>query len=152
MPRYKSRLEAVLKHRLHLEKEAQVEFVHAQNRLLEEEGKQKQLKQDMEKTLNRLSTGQGQGMLADEMGVYYSFIKRQNERIEESQQAIALLSDQCEEKRARLFETMRDRKAIDKVEAVRKEAFLKEQNKKEQDILDEIGGRQHWKPPRRNER
>jgi hypothetical protein len=38
---------------------------------------------------------------------------------------------------------------IEKVDEVRKEAFVKEAAKKEQNLLDEIGGRQHWKPPRR---
>ncbi len=152
MPRYQSRLGAVIRHRKHLEEEAQIEFVRAKNALFAEEEKLQHLMRQLERALSDLLARQLRGMAADEIDIYHRFIKRQNGSVDDCRKTIHLLAQQAEEKREVLMRALQDRKAIESVEDVRKEAFIKEWNKKEQNLMDEIGGRQHWKPPRRKER
>ncbi len=152
MPRYQSRLGTVIFYRKHLEEEARIAFVRAKGALSAEEDRLCHLMGQLERVLSGFSARQLQGMTAEEVDIYHQFIKRQNNSIDDCKKAIILLAQQAEEKREALMRAVQDKKAIEKVEEIRKEAFIKELDKKEQNLMDEIGGRQHWRPPRRKER
>lgn len=107
----------------------------------------RRLHKELEAALHDFSEQQGKGMAPGEMDLYYRFLKQQYDRLEERRTAVQRLTDQCDRKRQDLLEATREKKVVEKIESDRKEAYLKDLQKKEQNLLDELGGRPKRKSP-----
>lgn len=141
MARYQSKLDAVLQQRKRHEEAVQGEFLGVKHSLDAAEDQLRQLHQELEAAMQEFTAQQGKGISPSEMDLYYRFLKQQYDKLEERRMAVQRLADQCERKRQDLLEATREKKVVEKIEANRKEAYLKELRRKEQIILDELAAR-----------
>ncbi|MBI3802993.1 MAG: flagellar export protein FliJ [Nitrospirae bacterium] len=147
MPRYHSKLDAVLQQRKHHEEALQGEFLEMKRALDTAEEQLHRLHQELETALKDFAEQQGAGMAPHEMDLYYRFIKQQYGQLEERRATVQRLADQCERKRQDLLEATREKKVVEKIEANRKEFYFKGLQKKERDLLDELAGRAKKESP-----
>ncbi|GEM_PF-2940347 len=147
MARYESKLDAVLRQRKHHEEAVRDEFLEVKHSLDAAEDQLHRLHKELEAALQDFAAQQGQGMAPGEMDLYYHFLKQQCDRLAERRAAVETLADQCERKRQDLLEATREKKVVEKIEANRKEVYLKDLQKKEEVLLDELGGRPKRKSP-----
>jgi flagellar FliJ protein len=141
MPRYQSKLEAVLRQRKRREEEVQEKFIEMKRDLSRAEDQLLHLHKEFEAALKELAEEQVKGIAPGELDLYYRFIKQQYDRLEERRKVVRQLSDQCEKKRQDLLEATREKKVVEKIEEKRKDVYLKDLEKKERDLLDELAGR-----------
>ncbi len=137
---YKPRYDAVLRHRIHLEEEVQREFSTAKNELLHQKEQLKQLRLYLQDILQDLSNKQTQGISADELNLYYQFIKKQYEQLKQQQNTLEQLNEVFENKREDLALATKEKKVVEKLQEKDRKAFFKVLDKREQDLLDEIAG------------
>lgn len=147
MAGYRSRLDPVIRQRKYIEDEAQQEFVETNNRFVAEEDQLKKVYKDLEQAFRDLNEKQAKGMRADEVDLFYRFIKQQCQRLEERRVSVKRLSDQRDEKREVLAKAVQEKKMVEKMDDIRKQSYFKELQKKEQGLLDEVAGRQKRKGP-----
>ena len=147
MPRYRSKLDAVIRQRRLREEEVQTEFLGMKNHLASEGDQLQRLHQELEEALRDLTERQINGMEMNEIDLYYRFMKRQNERLESQRKVIQRLTDECEAKREELSSAMREKKVVENIDATREESFDKEMKRKEQRLTDEIAGRPKRETP-----
>lgn len=147
MSRYRSKLEAVVRHRRLREEEIQMEFMGMKTHLTSEENHLRKLRQALEEAHRDLTKRQVTGMEMNEIDLYYRFTKRQNEKLEEQRKVIQRLMDECEAKREELTSAMREKKVVEKIDADREATFNKEAKRKEQRLLDEVAGRPKKETP-----
>ena len=140
MPRYHSKLNAVHRQRKRHEEEVQEEFIEMKHHLDAAEEELHRLHEELETALRDFAKQQGNGMVPSEMDLYYRFTKQQFDKLEDHRTAVQRLADQCEKKRQDLLEATREKKVIEKIEENRKELFLKDLQKKDRDLLDELAG------------
>lgn len=147
MPRYRSKLDAVLKLRKRREEAVQEEFIEIKHDHDTAEDQLRRLHREFEAALKDLAEQQAKGIAPCELDLYYHLIKQQYDRLEERRKALQRLADQCERKRQDLLEATREKKVVEKIEEKRKEIFLKDLEKKERDLLDELAGRSKRESP-----
>lgn len=147
MTRYRPKFDAVLRYRKHLEEEAQQAFAEAKKNLLIHEEELQRLRLDLQETLKDLSQKQIQGISTDELDLYYRFVKKQYEALQERQQWLRALSEQVEEKREHLSRAAKEKKAVEKIQETHRRGFVKSADKKEQKTLDETAGRRKKEKP-----
>jgi flagellar FliJ protein len=147
MPRYPSKLDAVLRQRKRRQEEVQEEFIGLKHDLDTAEDQLRLLHREFEAAMKELSEQQAKGIAPGELDLYYRLIKQQYDRMEERRKTIEHLADECERKRQDLLEATREKKVVEKIEEKRKEIFLKDLEKKERNLLDEVAGRPKRKSP-----
>ncbi len=137
---YQSKLAAVLFQRKRNEEEASRVFLTSKNILISEQGKLHLLDHKLQATLDDLTEKQAGGSTSAEMALYFRFIEMLRGRIEEQSKAVLNQEQVCEAKRALLEMGVKERKVVEIIEEKRKKEYLKVAAKKEQAVLDEIGG------------
>lgn len=105
------------------------------------------LHSELESALKDLAEQQVKGIAPGELDLYYRLIKHQYDRLEERRKALRHLADRCEKKREDLLEATREKKVVEKIEEKRKGLYLKELEKKERNLLDELAGRPKRESP-----
>lgn len=143
MPRYTSRFKAVIKQRQHREDQARHEYAEALRLLTSEEDRLSKLQRQIDRALDEFARKQNDGMRAQELDLYNRLIRRQIEQLNHHRDVVRHLTERCENKRHILAQTTQDRKLIEQMEAARKKLFLKELDKKEQTLQDEMAGRRN---------
>jgi flagellar export protein FliJ len=98
------------------------------------------LDEKLRSTLDYLGERQTKGGSSEEITLYFRFITNLKERVEAARKIVLNQEALCEEKRARLEIAVKERKAVETVEGKREAVYFKEVGKKEQAVLDEIGG------------
>lgn len=147
MPRYQSKLDAVLKLRKRREEEVQQEFIEMKHDRDTAEDQLHRLHREFETALKDLAEQQAKGIAPCELDLYYHLIKQQYDRLEERRKALQRLADQCERKRQDLLEATREKKVVEKIEEKRKKIYLKDLEIKERNLLDELAGRTKRESP-----
>lgn len=147
MPRYQSKLDAVLRQRKHREEEVQEEFIELKHDFDAAQNHLHRLHRELESALKELAEQQVKGIAPGELDLYYRLIKHQYDRLEARRSALRDLSDQCERKREDLLKATREKKVVEKIEEKRKEIYLKDLEKKERNLLDELAGRAKRESP-----
>lgn len=137
---YRPRYETVLRHRTHQEEEVQREFSIAKNEMLHQEEQLQKLRRNIQDILQDLSKKQTQGISPDELNLYYRFIKKQYEQLEQHQSILDHLNEVFENKRENLAVATKEKQIIEKLQEKDRKIFFKALDKREQDLLDEIAG------------
>jgi len=143
MTQRRSKLEAVIQHRRHLEQQIRDELHGAKHDLALEQTQLQRLNQKLEHILNDLAKEQSNGTSTDQLDLYYRFIQRQCQSIQSSNGVVKQLTEQCEAKTNQLIETSKEKKLLEQVDEKRGKAQLKAQNRREQELLDEVAGNRH---------
>ncbi len=143
---YKSKLAAVLFQRKRREDEAERVFLTAKNQLVSEEEHLSLLNVKLQATLDDLTTKQAEGATAEEISRYLRFIEMFQETVNKQAKALLRQEEVCEASRAQLVIAVKERKAVETIEEKREKTYSKEVTKKEQAILDEIGGQLRLRP------
>ena len=141
MAQWRPKLDAVLRHRKHREEQVQQEFAEVKSELLAQEEKLRKLRRELQETLCQLREKHTEGISPDEIDLYDRFIKRQHAEMETQHMIIRGLNEQYEAKREILSQAVQEKKVIEKIQDTHRKAFLKDLDKKQQDILDEIAGK-----------
>jgi len=137
---YQSRLSAVLFQRKRHEEEASRVFLTARNLFIAEQEQLRLLDNKLQSTLNDLTEKQAGGSTPAEMTLYFLFIEMFRGRIAAQAKAVVNQEQVCEAKRALLEIAVKERKAVETIEEKREKEYSQGVMKKEQAILDEIGG------------
>jgi flagellar export protein FliJ len=137
---YQSKLAAVLFQRKRNEEEASRVFLTSKNILISEQEQLHLLDNKLQATLDDLTEKQAGGSTSYEMALYFRFIEMFRGRVEAQRKAVFNQEHVCEAKRALLEISVKERKAVEIIEEKRKNEYLKAAAKKEQAVLDEIGG------------
>ncbi len=144
---YKSKLSAVLFQRKQNEEEASRAFLTAKNVLVSAQAQLQLLNNKLQETLDDLTIKQTEGVTSEELVLYFRFIEMFQGRTTQQAKAVIHQETVCETKRGLLETAVKERKAVEIIEEKRKKEYIKEVTKKEQAVLDEIGGqlrlRQH---------
>jgi flagellar export protein FliJ len=144
---YQSKLSAVLFQRKRNEDEASRAFLMAKNILFSEQEQLRLLNHKLQTTFDDLTEKQSRGSTPDEMVLYFRFMEMFRGKIEAQTQTVFNQEQVCETRRALLEVAVKERKAVEIIDEKRKKEYIKEVEKKEQAVLDEIGGqlrlRQH---------
>jgi len=140
---YASKLEAVFRLRRHREEAAHQEFMAIHGALTEQEDRfhvlQEVLRASADDWVHRQEDG---GIDIGEMDLYYGYFRRHCAEALERKQTIDALSRSCEAKRRVLIEAVKEKQVVSAIETRRQGLYVREVNKKEQHLLDEVGGRQ----------
>jgi len=137
---YVSKLATVLFLRKSHEDDATRELIEAKRLLALEEERLNVLNKKFRATLDDLIARQGYDLRVEEMTLYYQFMAKLHEDILAQTQKVLEQAQQCEEKRSLLETAVKDRKAVESVEAKREKRYLLSRARAEQAILDELGG------------
>ena len=131
------KMEGVLRHRKHLEEEAQAAFAaslrqwtQARRALEELIRKRKQYRRELKHKI------QGQAT-ADELILYHRYLDRLGKEIESQIGIVEDMAIAKEEKRSQLVAALRDRKVLEKLKAQHQEAAARRRRAKEQDLINE---------------
>lgn len=138
--KFKFRLEALLKHRKHIENEAQRQFVESRFRLDQAKVKLQSMYGLIDRCRFEISNLQGAGKNHDLMKILEreAFIKGQEELIKRHREHMRELQLDLEEKQEALVLALRDRKTIEKLKEKRKQEHDKEVARREALEMDEI--------------
>jgi flagellar export protein FliJ len=137
---YQSRLAGVLFQRKYNEEEAERAFLTAKNILLSEQEKLRLLQNKFHATLDDLTTIEERGGASDEIALYFRYIEWLQGVVDKQRTAIVRQEAICEVKRVQLTTAVQERKAVETIEEKRKTDYRNAAAKKEQIVLDEIGG------------
>jgi flagellar export protein FliJ len=144
---YQSRLLGVLFQRGYQEEEAMRIFEEARVQLGLEQDRLMGLNQTRQARLSDLTEKQRQSANAEELSLYFRFIERLRGSIIKQTETVRSAEAVCEEKRALLERAIREKKVVERIDEKRKKEYWKIVSKKEQAVLDEVGGqlvlRQH---------
>ncbi len=144
---YQSRFSAVLLQRQYKEEDAYRTFVDAKHLLETEQEHLRLLDKKIQATLDHLTERQERLVSAEELSLYFRFIARLRERVADQTKTVFHQEEVCEEKRVILDRAVKERKAVETIEEKRKKEYLKVLFKKEQAVLDEIGGQLQLRHP-----
>ncbi len=137
---YQSKLAAVLFQRKRNEEDSSRAFLTAKNVLASEQEILRLLDNKLQTTLDDLAEKQSAGSTSAEMALYFRFIAMFRDRVAAQTKAVVNQEKVCEAKRALLEISVKERKAVEIIEEKRQKEYLKGVMKKEQAVLDEIGG------------
>ncbi|MBI3605518.1 MAG: flagellar export protein FliJ [Nitrospirae bacterium] len=87
----------------------------------------------------------GDGINPDEAALAYRFVHAQADQIKEQEKRVLEAEKAYEQKRAEFFDIVREKKAIEKIEAARKREFINQIVKNDQQETDEIGMQLKWR-------
>ena len=131
------KMEGVLRHRQHLEEEAQAAFAaslrqwtQARRALEELIRKQKQYRRALKHKLQDHAT-------ADELVLYHRYLDRLGKEIESQIGIVEATAIAKEEKRTELVAALRDRKVLEKLKAHHLEAEARHRRAQEQNLINE---------------
>ena len=139
---YRSKLDAVLRLRDFNEEIAHQDFMRLKGLLVEEEDAYHALQVSLNIAADSLEKRQGNGLDVTALEMHYNYFRKVCTEASRRQRAIHLLSRTCEAKREVLVDAVKERQVVETIETRRKDEYLREVRKKEQQVLDEIGGRQ----------
>ena len=144
---YQSKLDAVLRLRDFNEEVAHQNFTKLKGLLAEQEDAYDLLKGRLEVAAESLKRRQCNGLDVAALETHYSYFRKACTEARERQHAIRVLSRCCEAQQAVLVEAVKERQVVEAIETRRKSEYLREVRKKEQQVLDEVGGRQKRMTP-----
>ena len=144
---YRSRLETVLRLRDFNEEIAHQEFMKLKGLLAEQEDAYNTLRAHLDTAADGLAKRQGNGLDVTALDMHYSYFRKACAEASQRQRAIQVLLRGCEAQREVLVEAVRERQVVEAIETRRKGEYRREVNKKEQQVLDEVGGRQKRMTP-----
>ena len=147
MTQRRSKLDAVIQHRRHLEQQIRDELHGAKHDLALEQSQLQRLNQKLEGILNDLAREQTNGTSTDQLDLYYRFIQRQCQSIQSQSGAVKQLTERCEAKTNELIESSKAKKLLEQVDEKRGKAHSKAQAKREQELFDEVAGNRHHRKP-----
>ncbi|MBI3358688.1 MAG: flagellar export protein FliJ [Nitrospirae bacterium] len=144
---YRSRLVAVLFQRKRREDDLSRAFLTAKNHLVAEQERLRLLEIKLQTTLDDLTAKQEGGSTSEEIALYLRFIGMLQGAVDKQMRVVLHQEGVCELNRAQLATAVKERKAVETIDGKREKDYLKAVTKKEQAVLDEIGGqlkmRQH---------
>ncbi|MBI1820261.1 MAG: flagellar FliJ family protein [Nitrospirae bacterium] len=85
------------------------------------------------------------GINPDEAALAYRFVHAQADQIKEQAKRVLEAEKAYEQKKAEFLEIVREKKAIEKIEAARKREFINQIVKNDQQETDEIGMQLKWR-------
>ena len=144
---YRSKLDAVLRLRDFKEEVAHQDFMKLKGLLVEQEDAYSVLRESLDIAAAGLAKKQGNGLDVTALDMHYNYFRKACTEASERQRAIQILSRGCEAQRKVLVEAVQERQVVETIETRRKGEYLREVNKKEQSVLDEVGGRQKRMTP-----
>jgi len=137
---YQSKLAVVLFQRKRNEEDASRAFLNAKHHLVSEQEQLCLLDNKLQTTLDDLTLKQSGGAASEEITLYFRFIEMFQGKVAAQATVVNQQEAVCEQKRAQLEMAVKERKAVETIEEKREKAYFKEIMKKEQTLLDEIGG------------
>jgi len=144
---YQSRLDAVLRLRDFKEEAAHHDFMKLSGLLVEQEDAYNILLERLDVAAEGLAKKQGDDLDLTALDTHYSYFRKACTEASQRHRTIQVLSRSCEVQRQVLVEAVQDRQVVETIETRRKDAYRREVNKKEQHVLDEVGGRQKRMTP-----
>jgi len=140
MPRFIFKLEGVLEHRKHIERQKQRDLALLQTQMQQLQTSLRQLDQSMQDAAGDLRRNRLVGQLDMAfLAAHRRFTTAIQRQAMGLVQKMALLQKQTDEARAALAEAAKQRKIIEKLREKQFERWLADLNKRETDQLDEVG-------------
>jgi flagellar export protein FliJ len=135
-------LEAVSRLREYKKEAAKQDFVRLSGLLSEQEEEYRALCDSLKTTADSLAEKQEHGVALHQLDLYYGYFRKHCSEAAERKQAVLLLAETCEIQRSLLVEAVKEKKVVDTIDERRRGLYRKEVQKKEQQRLDEVAGRQ----------
>ncbi len=134
----KFKLQTVLNYRQLLENQAQQALVASQQRLTELGEELEQQQRELARHDDELKRRQQEGLTIAEIDLFETRIQHGRRVIAQLQQQLQRIERQIQTERDELLAAARDRQVIEKLKEKQEAEFLKELNRKEREMLDEI--------------
>lgn len=138
MNKFGFRLESVLNLRTQLEDNAKNNLARAARELEHEKDCLESLKEQKEESMNNLTAAVDDGIAVYKIRNYNSFFTFMKNKIVSQKENVNNAQNLVDINREALVKAMQERKMLGKLKEKRYEEFLKEQNKSEQLLIDEL--------------
>lgn len=138
MSKFTFNLESLFEHRTRLMELRQKEFGEALKRLEEEREKLAALRDVYGKTSQDLDELKESSTQTPELGLYYAYLARVRNHIAEQEELISGLAAEFEAKRQTLLDATKDKQAVEKMKEKSYDRFVKDQDRQEQKVMDDI--------------
>jgi flagellar FliJ protein len=137
-PKFKFKLEPVLKYRNILEKKEAKEFAKLHKKYDEECGKLDLINTNYKNTQKELEVKKRAGIDIKELKTYYTYLNSLNLDIKAQQLKVKEAEAKKEEQRKKLVNAQKDKKVIDKLKDNKYNEFKEEERKDEIKTIDDI--------------
>lgn len=138
MQKFSFRLESVLKLRTQFEDSAKNSLAHAAKELERQQMCLRNLESENDDSMKSLTTEVDEGIPIHRIKAYNSYLLFLKEEITSQKENVCRAEHDVDINREKLVKAMQERKVIEKLKENRYEEFLKEQNKAEQLLIDEL--------------
>lgn len=139
MAAFNFRLQRVLHYKQQVEGQKKQELFHLLKIFHEEEKVLHRLNELLLQKLSEFETKQEGDLDILELLFYSSYVARVNREIEEQQKKLVELSKRIEKKREEVIVASRERRVLEQLREKKYKEFLREEGRREQKFLDEIG-------------
>ena len=138
MGKFTFNLESLFEHRTRLMELRQKEFGEALRRLEEEREKLAALRDVYARTSRDLDELKERSGQTPELGLYHAYLTRVRNTIAGQEEFVSGLAAEFEEKRKTLLDATKDKQAVEKMKEKSYERFVKDQDRQEQKVMDDI--------------
>ncbi len=136
--RFRFNLDAVLRYREIMEDERRREYLEAKKLVDEERVKQEELQQERSAVLDEIVQALEREVSVQSVMASYSTIGRLDAAVAESRQREKQLEDEVEKRRLAMIGAHQETSIMENLKERRREEFLREQDKIEQALLDDL--------------
>lgn len=138
MARFTFRLQPVLNIKRQMEDSLKHELGKALQSLENEKKKLNELKEEKKKCMSEVSSGVTGGMTVNKLRTYNTYISFIKQKITKQTEMVKSAQKIADKHREELVQMVKERKMLEKLKEKQYEQFLKEADKNEQKIVDEI--------------
>ena len=135
---HKFRFESVLRHRENIERKHIHEMSGLQASQAEEERLLSLTVDQVRELLEHIAKEEKEGIRSNEVSMYRTFLEGARASIVEQEKKIINIQGLIEKKRPQLISASKEKKVLEKFKRKKRERFIRELNKKEQKIMDDI--------------
>jgi len=135
---YKFNLEPLLDHRRYQEEVLQKELALSSTHLAREENKLRWIQQERKKYALGLQHRQRQDVLVSEIQLYIGYLERLVKDLEKQRQRVQVAQEKVDLKRNELIDTMKKRKALERLKEKGRHQFQLKMRKRERNFMDEV--------------
>ncbi len=135
---YKFKLQSVLNYRQILEGQAQQQLAASLQQRLELQQQQVRVEERLEQTDRELRVKQQKGMDIAEMTLFEDQISHCQRQLELLRKQLHRLEKTIDEQRQELLQASMERQVMEKLRDKQKDEYLREEGRKERELLDEI--------------